>query len=83
MDIRVGDRLKLKKQHPCGSFTWLTLRQVWIFESDARGVAMRSCSRGRNWKREFEGSIVEKRRSIHIFLCEKVYLRNEFVCDKI
>ena len=26
MDIQVQDRLKLKKQHPCGSFTWLTLR---------------------------------------------------------
>lgn len=26
MDIQVQDRLKLKKQHPCGSFIWLTLR---------------------------------------------------------
>ena len=26
MDINVGDVLKLKKQHPCGSFIWLTLR---------------------------------------------------------
>lgn len=26
MDIRVGDRLKLKKPHPCGSYLWLTLR---------------------------------------------------------
>lgn len=26
MDIRVGDIVKLKKQHPCGSFTWEVLR---------------------------------------------------------
>ena len=26
MDIRVGDRLKLKKQHPCGSKEWEVLR---------------------------------------------------------
>ena len=26
MDIQVGDRLKLKKQHPCGSLTWQVLR---------------------------------------------------------
>ena len=26
MDIRVGDRLQMKKQHPCGSNTFLVLR---------------------------------------------------------
>ncbi|MCL2126290.1 MAG: DUF951 domain-containing protein [Oscillospiraceae bacterium] len=26
MNISVGDVLKLKKQHPCGSFRWTTLR---------------------------------------------------------
>ena len=26
MDIRVGDRLKMKKQHPCGSKEWEVLR---------------------------------------------------------
>lgn len=26
MDIKVGDILKLKKQHPCGSKEWLVLR---------------------------------------------------------
>lgn len=26
MDIQVGDKLKLKKQHPCGSHEWEVLR---------------------------------------------------------
>ena len=26
MDIQVGDRLKMKKQHPCGSSEWEVLR---------------------------------------------------------
>ena len=26
MDIRVGDKVKMKKQHPCGSFEWEVLR---------------------------------------------------------
>lgn len=26
MDIRVGDKIKLKKSHPCGSFEWEVLR---------------------------------------------------------
>ena len=26
MDIQVGDVLTLKKKHPCGSYTWHTLR---------------------------------------------------------
>ena len=26
MEIKVGDVLTLKKKHPCGSYTWRTLR---------------------------------------------------------
>ena len=26
MDIQVGDIIKLKKKHPCGSFEWEVLR---------------------------------------------------------
>ena len=26
MDIHVGDKLKMKKKHPCGSDNWLVLR---------------------------------------------------------
>lgn len=26
MDIKVGDRLRMKKQHPCGSYEWDVLR---------------------------------------------------------
>jgi len=26
MDIQVGDKLKMKKAHPCGSAEWLVLR---------------------------------------------------------
>lgn len=26
MDIQVGDIVKLKKQHPCGSYEWQVLR---------------------------------------------------------
>ena len=26
MDVRVGDLLELKKEHPCGSREWLVLR---------------------------------------------------------
>lgn len=26
MDIQVGDRIKMKKQHPCGSAEWDVLR---------------------------------------------------------
>ena len=26
MDIRIGDVLTLKKKHPCGSNSWVTLR---------------------------------------------------------
>ena len=26
MDVRVGDKLRMKKSHPCGSKDWLVLR---------------------------------------------------------
>ena len=26
MDIQIGDKLKMKKSHPCGSTEWLVLR---------------------------------------------------------
>lgn len=26
MDVRIGDRLKMKKKHPCGADTFLVLR---------------------------------------------------------
>ena len=26
MDIKIGDKLKLKKSHPCGGFEWHVLR---------------------------------------------------------
>lgn len=26
MDIRLNDRLTMKKPHPCGSFSWVVLR---------------------------------------------------------
>ncbi|NLL46260.1 MAG: DUF951 domain-containing protein [Clostridiales bacterium] len=26
MDIRLNDKLTMKKPHPCGSFSWLVLR---------------------------------------------------------
>ena len=26
MDIQVGDKVRLKKQHPCGAFEWDVLR---------------------------------------------------------
>ena len=37
MDIRVGDRLRLKKQQPCGSYTWLTLRTGMDFRIRCEG----------------------------------------------
>lgn len=32
MDIRVGDRLEMKKQHPCGSKSFLVLRSGMDFK---------------------------------------------------
>ena len=37
MDIRVGDRLKLKKQHPCGSYEWEILRVGMDFRMRCAG----------------------------------------------
>ncbi len=31
MDVRVGDVLKMKKPHPCGSFEWKVLRSGMDF----------------------------------------------------
>lgn len=37
MDIRVGDKLKLKKQHPCGSAIWKVLRIGIDFRLQSEG----------------------------------------------
>ena len=37
MDIRVGDRLKMKKAHPCGSSEWEVLRTGIDFRLKCRG----------------------------------------------
>ena len=37
MDINVGDVLKLKKQHPCGSKTFLVLRSGMDFRLRCTG----------------------------------------------
>lgn len=37
MDINVGDSLKLKKQHPCGSFQWKVLRVGMDFRLQCEG----------------------------------------------
>lgn len=37
MDIQVGDILKLKKQHPCGSKEWEVLRIGADFRLKCRG----------------------------------------------
>lgn len=37
MDIRVGDLLTMKKQHPCGSDQWLVLRAGMDFRLRCRG----------------------------------------------
>lgn len=37
MDIKVGDRLKLKKQHPCGSQMWKVLRVGIDFRLQCEG----------------------------------------------
>ncbi|MCR5521972.1 MAG: DUF951 domain-containing protein [Lachnospiraceae bacterium] len=39
MDIRVGDRLKMKKPHPCGSHTWEVLRIGIDFRLKCDGCA--------------------------------------------
>lgn len=37
MDIQVGNILKLKKKHPCGSFEWEVLRIGADFRLKCRG----------------------------------------------
>lgn len=37
MDIRVGDVVKLKKQHPCGSYLWEVLRIGMDFRLKCEG----------------------------------------------
>lgn len=37
MDIKVGDVLKLKKQHPCGSSDWEVLRVGADFRLKCKG----------------------------------------------
>ena len=38
MDINVGDVLKLKKQHPCGSREWEVLRVGADFPTEMSGL---------------------------------------------
>ena len=37
MDIQVGDIVKLKKQHPCGSYLWEVLRIGIDFRLKCKG----------------------------------------------
>ena len=37
MDVRVGDILKMKKPHPCGSFEWKVLRSGMDFRLKCLG----------------------------------------------
>ena len=37
MDIRVGDRIRLKKNHPCGSSEWEVLRTGMDFRLKCLG----------------------------------------------
>ncbi|SHO49209.1 DUF951 domain-containing protein [Anaerocolumna xylanovorans] len=37
MDIKVGDVVKLKKQHPCGSYLWEVLRIGMDFRLKCEG----------------------------------------------
>jgi hypothetical protein len=37
MEIQVGDIVKLKKQHPCGSFLWEVLRVGMDFRLKCNG----------------------------------------------
>ena len=37
MDIKVGDTVRLKKQHPCGSFEWEVLRSGADFRLKCKG----------------------------------------------
>ena len=37
MEIHVGDTIRMKKQHPCGSFTWEVLREGADFRLKCEG----------------------------------------------
>jgi len=37
MEVHVGDRIKMKKQHPCGSFEWDVLREGADFRLKCAG----------------------------------------------
>lgn len=37
MDVRVGDTLTMKKEHPCGSRSWLVLRVGMDFKLRCAG----------------------------------------------
>ena len=37
MDVRVGDTLVMKKEHPCGSKTWFVLRSGMDFRLRCTG----------------------------------------------
>jgi hypothetical protein len=37
MDIKLGDVIKLKKQHPCGSYDWEVLRTGIDFRLKCKG----------------------------------------------
>ena len=39
MDIHVGNIVKLKKQHPCGSYEWRILREGADFRLECCGCA--------------------------------------------
>ncbi|TMB67971.1 MAG: DUF951 domain-containing protein [Chloroflexi bacterium] len=52
MEIRLGDVVRLRKQHPCGSFEW----QVVRLGADI-GIRCRTCSR----RILLERSVFEKR----------------------
>lgn len=39
MEIHVGDIVKLKKQHPCGSYEWRILREGADFRLECCGCA--------------------------------------------
>ena len=39
MDVRIGDVLELKKQHPCGSREWLVLRVGMDFKLRCTGCS--------------------------------------------
>lgn len=51
MDIQVGNIVKLKKQHPCGSREWEVLRVGADFRLKCLAAAIRSWFPGSLWKK--------------------------------